>query len=288
MKDQIKTLSEEPWTKVIGPRSGWFDINLSNLWNYRDLIVLFVKRDFVAFYKQTILGPLWFLLQPLFTTIVFTVIFGRIAHIPTDGLPQVLFYMSGIVIWNYFADCLNKTSDTFVSNANIFGKVYFPRLTVPISIVVTNLITFAIQFVLFLAFWTYFYFKGSTVTTSRWILLTPLLLLQMAALGLGLGILISSLTTKYRDLRYVVGFGVQLWMYATPIVYPMSQIPERWQWLFALNPMAAIVETARHAFLGAGAIRPLHLGLSLGMTVMVLAAGIVMFSRIEKTFMDTV
>jgi lipopolysaccharide transport system permease protein len=288
VKDQIKTLSEEPWTKVIGPRSGWFDINLANLWNYRDLIVLFVKRDFVAFYKQTILGPLWFLLQPLFTTIVFMVIFGNIAHIPTDGLPQVLFYMCGIVIWNYFADCLNKTSDTFVSNAGIFGKVYFPRLTVPVSIVITNLITFAIQFVLFLACWAYFYFGGGTVKASPWILLTPLLLLQMAALGLGLGILISSLTTKYRDLRYVVGFGVQLWMYATPIVYPMSQIPERWQWLFALNPMAAIVETARYAFLGAGAIRPLHLGLSLGMTVLVLAAGIVMFSRIEKTFMDTV
>jgi len=288
MNDQTKTVHEEPWTKVISPRRGWFDVNLKDLWNFRDLIVLFVKRDFVAFYKQTILGPLWFLLQPLFTTVVFTIIFGRIAQIPTDGLPQVLFYMSGVVIWNYFADCLNKTSDTFVSNANIFGKVYFPRLTVPVSIVITNLIAFAIQFVLFLVFWSYFYLKVSALTASPAILLTPLLVLQMAALGLGLGILISSLTTKYRDLRYVVGFGVQLWMYATPVVYPMSQIPQKWQWLFALNPMAAIVETARYAFLGAGAIRPLHLGLSLGMTVLVLAAGIVMFSRLEKTFMDTV
>ena len=288
MRDRAETYQEEEWTKVIGPKRGWFDINLSNLWNYRDLIILFVKRDFVAFYKQTILGPLWFLLQPLFTTIVLTIIFGRIAHIPTDGLPQVLFYMCGIVIWNYFADCLNKTSDTFVTNAHIFGKVYFPRLVVPVSIVITNLITFAIQFLLFLSFFSYFYLAGSDIKMSFWVFLTPLLLLQMAALGLGLGILISSLTTKYRDLRYVVGFGVQLWMYATPIVYPMSQIPEKWQWVFALNPMAAIVEMARFAFLGAGDVQPWNVGMSLGMTVLVLLAGIIMFSRIEKTFMDTV
>jgi len=288
VRDRAETYQEEEWTKVIGPKRGWFDINLSNLWNYRDLIILFVKRDFVAFYKQTILGPLWFLLQPLFTTIVLTIIFGRIAHIPTDGLPQVLFYMCGIVIWNYFADCLNKTSDTFVTNAHIFGKVYFPRLVVPVSIVITNLITFAIQFLLFLSFFSYFYLAGSDIKMSFWVFLTPLLLLQMAALGLGLGILISSLTTKYRDLRYVVGFGVQLWMYATPIVYPMSQIPEKWQWVFALNPMAAIVEMARFAFLGAGDVQPWNVGMSLGMTVLVLLAGIIMFSRIEKTFMDTV
>jgi lipopolysaccharide transport system permease protein len=196
--------------------------------------------------------------------------------------------MCGIVIWNYFADCLNKTSDTFSANATIFGKVYFPRLTVPVSIVITNLITFAIQFVLFLAFWTYFNLAGAGIKANSWVLLMPLLILQMAALGLGLGILISAMTTKYRDLKFVVGFGVQLWMYATPIVYPMSQIPERWQWVFALNPMAAVVETARFAFLGAGAIRPMHFGISLGMTALVLFAGIVMFSRIEKTFMDTV
>lgn len=284
----MATDQEEQWTKIIGPRKGWFDINLSGLWKYRDLIGLFVKRDFVAVYKQTILGPLWFLLQPLFTTLVFTVIFGRIAQIPTDGLPQVLFYMCGIVIWNYFADCLNKTSDTFVSNAGIFGKVYFPRLTVPISIVITNLITFAIQFVLFLAILSYFYLAGAAIYAGLWVLMIPLLLLQMAALGLGLGILISSLTTKYRDLKYVVGFGVQLWMYATPIVYPMSQIPDKWQWLFALNPMSATVETARYALLGAGAIRPWHMGISFGVTALVLCAGLVMFSRIEKTFMDTV
>lgn len=288
MREQKKTVQEDPWTKVIGQKRGWFDVNLSNLWNYRDLILLFVKRDFVAFYKQTILGPLWFILQPLFTTLFFTVIFGKIAQIPTDGLPQVLFYMCGIVIWTYFADCLTKTSDTFVSNASIFGKVYFPRLTVPISIVITNLITFAIQFLLFLSFLFYFYVSGFDIKISFWIFLFPLLLLQMGALGLGLGIMISSLTTKYRDLRYVIGFGVQLWMYATPIVYPMSQIPQQWQWIFALNPMSAIVETARYTFLGAGTMRPWNLSISLGITALVLFAGIVMFSRIEKTFMDTV
>jgi lipopolysaccharide transport system permease protein len=280
--------NNEQWTTVLRPGSGCFDLHLRDLWLYRDLVLLFVRRDFVAFYKQTILGPLWFLLQPLFTTVVFTVIFGKIAHIPTDGVPQALFYLGGIVIWNYFADCLNKTSDTFIANANIFGKVYFPRLTVPVSIVISNLITFAIQFVLFLAFLTYYYWTGSAVRISLWVLLTPLLLLQMAALGLGLGILISSMTTKYRDLRFAVGFGVSLWMYATPIVYPMSQIPERWQWFFALNPMSAIVETTRFAFLGAGALRPWHIGISLGMTGLALLAGMIIFSRVEKTFMDTV
>jgi len=288
LNDQMESLPEAHWTKVISPRKGWFDLNLLNLWNYRDLIMLFVKRDFVTFYKQTILGPLWFLLQPLFTALVFTVIFGKIAKIPTDGLPQMLFYMSGIVIWNYFSDCLNKTSDTFVANAGIFGKVYFPRLTVPVSIVITNLITFAIQFFLFLIFWVYFYVGGAAITPTLWSLLIPLLLIQMAALGLGLGILVSSLTTKYRDLKFVVGFGVQLWMYATPIVYPMSQIPDKWQWLFALNPMAAIVETARFAFLGAGSVRPWNLAISFAMTLLILLAGTVLFSRIEKTFMDTV
>jgi len=276
------------WTSIIRPRSGWFDINLPELWSYRDLIFLFVRRDFVAFYKQTILGPLWFLLQPLFTTLVFTIVFGRIAQIPTDGLPQIIFYMAGITVWNYYSNCLNQTSNTFVTNAGIFGKVYFPRLTVPISVVLTNLITFAIQFGLFLAFVAFFYLKGSSVQPNLWILSTPLLLIQMAALGLGMGIIISSLTTKYRDLTYVVGFGVQLWMYATPIVYPMSQIPSKWHWMIALNPMTAIVETFRYAFLGAGTVQPWVSALSIGITIMILAIGIVLFSRVEKTFMDTV
>ena len=276
------------WTSIIRPRSGWFDINLPELWSYRDLIILFVRRDFVAFYKQTILGPLWFLIQPLFTTIVFTIVFGKIAKIPTDGLPQMLFYMAGITVWNYFSNCLNQTSNTFVTNAGIFGKVYFPRLTVPISVVITNMITFAIQFGLFLVFLGYFYYEGASVQPNSCILLMPLLLIQMAVLGLGMGIIISSLTTKYRDLAFAVGFGVQLWMYATPIVYPMSQIPVNWQWLIALNPMTAIVETFRYAFLGAGSIELWISGLSIGITIMILAIGIALFSKIEKTFMDTV
>jgi len=276
------------WTSIIKPVTGWFDIHLGELWRYRDLIMLFVRRDFVAVYKQTILGPLWFLLQPLFTTIVFTVIFGKIAKIPTDGLPQVLFYLSGIVVWNYFANCLNKTSDTFVANAGIFGKVWFPRLSVPISIVISNLITFAIQFVLFLCFWVYFLLSGSTINPQPLILILPLLILQMAALGLGCGIIVSSLTTKYRDLTYLVGFGVQLWMFATPVVYPISRIPARFQWIIALNPMAPIVELFRYAFLGAGTIIPWQIGLSILNTIIILFIGIILFSRIEKSFMDTV
>ena len=280
--------NEPEWTMEIHPRSGWFDINISEIWRYRDLIILFVRRDLVAIYKQTILGPFWFLIQPLFTTIVYAIIFGTIARIPTDGLPQILFYMSGIVAWSFFSSCMTATSNTFISNAGIFGKVYFPRLTVPISVVITNLLTFAIQFGLFLVFLCYYYVAGASIHPNIWILLIPLLLIQMAALGLGMGILISSLTTKYRDLTFALGFGVQLWMYATPVVYPLSLIPDTWRFFFALNPMTSIIETFRFAFLGSGAIKPWMLGISIGVTVIILIFGIILFSRVEKTFMDTV
>ncbi|MDT3698288.1 MAG: ABC transporter permease [Thermincola sp.] len=283
-----RSIDEAQWTIVIQPRRGWFDINFADLWRYRDLIMLFVRRDFVANYKQTILGPLWFLLQPLLTTVVFTVIFGKIARIPTDGLPQILFYLGGIVAWNYFATCLTKTADTFVANAGIFGKVYFPRLAIPVSVVITNLITFCIQFGLFLLVMLYYFFSGSAIQPNLWILLTPLLLLQMAALGLGVGILVSSMTTKYRDLNFLVSFGVQLWMYATPVVYPMSQIPGKWQWFYLLNPMATVIETFRFAFLGAGTIDLVRLLASAGITIAILVSGIILFSRVEKNFMDTV
>jgi lipopolysaccharide transport system permease protein len=276
------------WTKIIQPDSGWFDLHLRELWRYRDLVTLFVRRNFVSVYKQTILGPLWYLLQPIFSTLVFTVIFGNIAKLPTDGLPHMVFYMSGIVTWNYFTGCLTQTSHTFVSNAGIFGKVYFPRLTVPISVVITNLLQFAIQFGLFLGFFFYFYFRGASIHPNWWIFFMPLLILQMACLGLGLGIIVSSLTTKYRDLTYLVAFGVQLWMYATPIVYPISLVPSRYQWLLALNPMSATVEVFRYAFLGAGSIRPYHIGMSAATTFFCLAVGVIIFSRVEKTFMDTV
>ncbi len=279
---------DSQWTKVIRARSGWFDLRLGELWDYRDLIILLVRRDFVTIYKQTVLGPFWFMLQPLISTVIFTVIFGKIANIPTDGVPQPLFYMGGIVTWNYFAGCLNRTSDTFVANEGIFGKVYFPRLAVPLSAVIINLLNFAIQFVLFLAFLLFFLARGSNIHPNGWLLLTPLLLLQMGALGLGLGVLISSLTIKYRDLSFFVGFGIQLWMYATPIVYPMSQVPVKWQWIYLLNPVAAIVETFRYAYLGSGTIRFWQLGVSAGITVLLLGVGIVIFSRVQKTFMDTV
>lgn len=276
------------WTTIIKPRSGWFDLNLAELWRYKDLILLFVRRDFVAVYKQTILGPLWFFLQPIFSTLIFTIVFGQIAKISTDGLPQVLFYLSGVITWNYFSSCLTKTSDTFAANAGIFGKVYFPRLTVPISVITTNLITFCIQFILFIILLLYFWFRGFSIHPNWLVLLLPLLIVQTALLALGFGIIISSLTTKYRDLTQLVGFGVQLWMYATPIVYPLSQIPTEWKWLYLFNPMASIVETFRYAFLGTGTIHPNQIILSIGITVFSLLIGIILFSRVEKTFMDTV
>jgi lipopolysaccharide transport system permease protein len=277
-----------PWTTVIRPRHPWFNLNLAELWGYRDLIRLFVRRDFVAQYKQTILGPLWFFLQPLFTTIVFTIVFGRIAKIPTDGIPDFLFYLSGTVCWAYFATCLTETSDTFVKHAAIFGKVYFPRLVVPVSIVMVNLFKFLIQFVLFLIFLIYYYQQGATLNPNLGVLALPFLILQMAFLGIGCGILVSSLTTKYKDLSLVVTFGVQLWMYATPVVYPLSQIPEKYRSVFALNPMVAVVEGFRGAFLGTSALTPQYVATSLLVTLTLLFIGLVLFSRVEKTFMDTV
>ncbi len=280
--------NDEYFETVIKPKSGWFDINIREILRYRDLIMLFVRRDFVAVYKQTILGPVWFLLQPLFSTVVYTVIFGMVAKIPTDGMPHVVFYMSGIVCWNYFSACLTKNSETFIVNAGIFGKVYFPRLTVPLSVVITNMITFFIQFLLFLGFLVYYYITSDAIHPNLWLLVIPFLIIEMAALGLGVGILVSSFTTKYRDLAYLLGFGVQLWMYATPVVYPLSQIPDQWRWVYFMNPMAAIVEVFRYAFTGAGSVNFQNLLSSVCITIILLFAGIIFFSRIEKTFMDTV
>jgi lipopolysaccharide transport system permease protein len=281
-------LTNDAWDLVIRPKRHWFDLRPRELWQARDLVMLFVWRDFVSVYKQTILGPLWYLIQPLLTTITFTVIFGRIAKLSTDGLPQFLFYMSGTVLWTYFADCLNKTANTFVGNAGLFGKVYFPRLAVPVSILISNLITFAIQFGFFLAFLGFFALRGAAVHPNAWVLLSPVLLLMMAGLGLGFGIIISSLTTKYRDLRFLVTFGVQLLMYATPVIYPVSSIPERYRIFILANPMAPIVEAFRYAFLGAGSVNALHLTYSFGFMVTVLTLGTLIFNRVEQTFMDTV
>lgn len=279
---------DDHWDLVIEAKRAWWDLRLKQVWKYRDLVLLFVRRDFVSYYKQTILGPLWFLIQPLLTTLTFTVIFGQIAALPTDGLPQFLFYLSGTVIWGYFAECLKKTSETFIANANIFGKVYFPRLVMPISVLISNLITFGIQFLLFLALLGFFLASGSDVRVTWYVLLLPVLLFLMAGLGLGFGIIISSLTTKYRDLRFLVTFGVQLWMYATPVIYSVSSIPERWRWVVLINPITPIVEIFRFAFLGAGTVSWGMLGYSFGFMVVVFLLGVILFNRVEQTFMDTV
>ena len=276
------------WTTIIKPKTGWFDINLKELLQYKDLIIMFVKRDFKTLYKQTILGPLWIIINPLLTTIMYTIVFGNIANISTDGMPQIVFYMLGTTVWTYFSTCLTKTSATFTGNAAIFGKVYFPRLVTPISTVVSGLINFAVQFVMFLCFAIYYYIIGAPIQPNLYILITPFLLLERAGLSLGFGVIISSLTTKYRDLAVLVTFGVQLWMYATPVVYPASQIGGKLKTLMMLNPVSPIVESFRYAFLGSGFIPWNFLGISVVTTLVVLFIGVVLFSRVEKTFMDTV
>jgi len=286
---EIFDAEDANWSLVIEPQRGLLDLRLGELWRYKDLVMLFVRRDFVSVYKQTILGPLWYLIQPLLTTITFTVIFGAIASLPTDGLPQFLFYMSGTVVWSYFAACLTKTSETFVQNANLFGKVYFPRLAVPVSILISNLITFLIQFAMFVLFALYFVLRGTSIHPNwLWVALSPILIIMMAGLGLGFGIIISSLTTKYRDLRFLVQFGVQLLMYATPVIYPVSSIPEGFQWVILANPMTPIIEGFRYAFLGAGVTNLNYLLYSFGFMVVVVIIGSVIFNRVEQTFMDTV
>lgn len=278
----------EKWTTIIKPKTGWFDINLKELFQYKDLITMFVKRDFKTLYKQTILGPLWIIINPLLTTVMFTIVFGNIANISTDGMPQIVFYMLGTTVWTYFSTSLTKTATTFTGNAAIFGKVYFPRLVTPIATVVSGLINFAVQFVMFLCFAIYFYIVGAPIHPNIYILLTPLLLVELAALALGFGIIISSLTTKYRDLAVLVTFGVQLWMYATPVVYPASQLGGKLKTLMMLNPVSPIVEAFRYAFLGSGEMPWTFLGISVVSTFIIMFIGVILFSRVEKTFMDTV
>ncbi len=284
----MKSNADINWDYIIRPQRRWLDLRLGELWRARNLIMLFVWRDFVTYYKQTILGPLWYLIQPLITSLTFTVVFGNFAKLSTDGLPQFLFYLAGTVVWGYFSACLTKTSNVFTSHANIFGKVYFPRLTVPISILLSNLITLLIQFLLFLAFMIYFSSSGADVHPNATILLLPILLILMAGLGLGFGIIISALTTRYRDLQFLVTFGAQLWMYITPVVYPLSSVPETYRWLVLANPMTSIVETFRFAFLGAGIVETTHLLYSLVCMIVVMLIGILIFNRVERTFMDTV
>lgn len=277
--------------EIIIPKKNLFDINLKEIWQYKDLLFLFVRRDFVATYKQTVLGPLWFIIQPIFTTLMFTLIFGKLASIPTDGLPPILFYMCGITCWNYFSESLSKTSNTFTSNANIFGKVYFPRLIVPISIIISNMVKFIIQGIIFLLFFYYYYLIGANINPNITIAVLPLLLLLMAGLGLGFGILISSLTTKYRDFQFLVVFGVQLFMYATPVVYPLSLAKEKlgsYSWIAFANPMSSIVEAMKYAFLGQGQFSWYLLLYSFIFMIILLATGVIIFNKVEQNFMDTV
>jgi lipopolysaccharide transport system permease protein len=275
---------KEEWTQVIEPTESVFRINFAELWRYRDLVVLFVRRDFIAVYKQTVLGPFWHFIQPIFTTLVY-VFFGSIAIIPTDGFPRVLFCITGVVIWNYFSGCLTKTANTFVSNSGIFGKVYFPRLTVPISIVISNLLSLGIQFLMVVPFLIYF---RASIHPNVFILFIPVVILLLAILGFGIGIIISSLTTRYRDLSYLVGFGVQLAVYATPIIYPLSMLKGKLRLLAGFNPVTSLVEVFRYALLGKGTFSAESLAYSALFSLSILFIGIIAFNSSEKTFMDTV
>lgn len=288
-KGFVEMKEEEAWDLVIVPKSRLFDLQLKEVWKYRDLLFLFVKRDFTAQYKQTVLGPLWHIIQPVLTTIMFLLVFGKIANIPTDGIHPVLFYMSGLTIWNYFAACLNSTSNTFIANAGIFGKVYFPRLVIPLSSVLSNIARFGIQFCILLIVMIYYHFNGHPVHVSFTWLLIPALLLIMAGIGLGLGIIISSLTTKYRDFTVLVGFGVQLLLYATPIAYPLSYLEDRsFAWIVQINPLTGITEAFKYALFQQRNIDLSSLNYSIVFTVVVLLVGLVIFNKVEKSFMDTV
>ena len=280
---------KENWSTVIKPKTGWFDINFRELWQYRDLIVMFIKRNFVSSYKQTILGPLWFVINPLLTSLMYTVVFGQIARISTDGVPQFLYYIAGNTAWAYFSTCLTSTSHTFTGNAHLFGKVYFPRLVSPISTVIYAMFSLIIQTVLMIIFMGYYIFIAhANVHPNITLVFVPLMVLHMAVLGMGCGIIISSLTTKYRDLSVLVGFGVQLWMYATPIVYPLSAVPLGLEKVIRLNPMTPVVNNFKYAFLGSGSFEVDSWIISGAVSFVILMVGIVIFSKIEKTFMDTV
>lgn len=286
-------MQEQQFTTVITPKNGWFDINLKEIWDYRDLILLFVKRNFVAQYKQTILGPAWAFIQPFLTTIVFTMIFGNIAGLAPGGIPHFAFYFSGTILWQYFSGCLTATANTFVGNAAIMGKVYYPRLVMPISTVLSQLISFGIQFLFLVVFIVYYTLTGQGVHPNWWILMTPVLLLQLAMLSMGFGVIVSSVTTKYRDLAKLVGFGVQLWMYGSPVAYDMFSMAAfapggKWHTLYMCNPVTTLINLFRYAFLGFGEVEWKYYGIGWITTLVILFFGVILFSRVEKTFMDTV
>lgn len=278
---------QKKWTEIIEARHSLLDLKLKEVWNYKDLVYMFVKRDFISGFKQTILGPIWFFINPIFTTITFLIVFGKIARLPTDGAPPLLFYLSGVTLWNYFSSCLLGTSSTFVGNAGIFGKVYFPRLVTPVSIVISNLMRFGVQFLLFLMVWIYYLFKEA-IHPNIWMLATPFLIILMAFFALGTGMIFSSLTTKYKDLSMLLVFGVSLYMYATPVIYPTSSLPGFFKKLAFYNPLTGIFECFKHAWLGTGDFSPLMLAVSTCIILLLLMAGTLIFNKVEKTFMDTV
>lgn len=287
-KSTLQQFDGGEWTTIIRPKSSWFNFRLKELRHYKFLMFLFVRRDFVSQFKQTILGPLWFVIQPLFTTGIYSIVFGNLAKIPTDGVPQPVFYMAGTTLWNYFSSCISSTSSVLGSNYGILSKVYFPRLTIPITAVVGKLFTFVIQLALFLVVFFVYLARGATMHPNIWLLLLPLILAHTAILGMAVGLWSSALTVKYRDLGYLVGFGVSLWMWATPIIYPLSLVPEKYRLLVSMNPMAPVVEIFRYAFTGAGSFPLTQYLLSLLFTLILLILGLMLFHRAEQTFIDVV
>lgn len=283
-------MDSKNWTETIKPKGKLLSLNLNEVWKYRDLIVLFVKRDFVSVYKQTVLGPLWYIIQPVITTITFTIVFGNFAEISTDGLPPTLFYMAGVVPWGYFSSSLNRTSNTFTENSGIFGKVYFPRLTVPFSIIFSNLISFFIQFALLTAFITYYHFAENAFRfeLTANIIFLPILVLVMGIFSLGLGLIVSSLTTKYKDFKFLLTFGIQLFMYATPVIYPLSEVPERFKSIIMYNPMVGIIENFKNILLKQGEFDFNSFTYSLTITIIVFILGGLIFSKTERSFIDTI
>ena len=282
-----KPITSQEWDAVIEAKHSLFDLNFKELWHYRDLLVLFVRRDFVTVYKQTILGPLWFFIQPILTTITFTIIFGNVAQLSTDGAPKVVFYMAGITLWNYFSTCLTAVSGVFNTNAGIFGKVYFPRLIMPLTTVISNLMKFGVQFLLFLCFVSYFVVQEQ-IHPNLWVLALPLVIVLMALIAMGIGLMLSSMTTKYKDLNQLISFGMQLFMYATPVIYPSSAIPPAYQWVVNLNPLVSLFDYMRFAFLGVGSFTLSDFIFPTVFSVVILFFGILVFNKVQKTFMDTV
>ena len=288
--DEIKNNTGQ-YEMIIQPSKGWFNLDFSGLWHYRDLLFLLVHRDFVSKYKQTILGPTWFILQPLLTTVIFTIVFGKVAKIPTDGVPHVLFYLCSLLSWNYFSKSLNMTSNSLITNASLFNKVYFPRVVIPLSSILTNLIAFALQFTIFLGFYAYYKFftvAAGNIAPNGYLWMIPLLIILTATTSLGVGLWISALTAKYRDLTHLNEFIIQVWMYMTPIIYPLSVVPDQWKWVVALNPMTAIVEMFRYAFFTTDHLYIEYLLISAGMSLFILISGFILFKKVERTFVDTI